>query len=135
MELLTALLWLVLLQVLTPLPMLSQVAYLNSQLMQAQAQKQNATSRFTPVAINTVGQTILNNMQTTIKDSSDLLSFLVTQSDSRKDWFGFTAQKLTAISLAHEIAANHADKFTPDEIVNYVFTLNNSLYQKIIKPV
>jgi hypothetical protein len=73
-------------------------------------------------------------MQTTIKDSNDLLGFLVTQSDSRKDWFGFTAQKLTAISLAHEIAANHADKFTPDEIVNYVHTLNNALYQKIIKP-
>ncbi len=37
-------------------------------------------------------------MQTTIKDSNDLLNFLVAQSDSRKDWFGFTAQKLTAIS-------------------------------------
>jgi len=86
------------------------------------------------VAINTVGQTTLNIMQTTIKDTNDLLSFLVTQSDSRKDWFGFTQQKLTAISLAHEIAANHADKFTPDEVVEYVHTLNNALYQKIIKP-
>jgi hypothetical protein len=73
-------------------------------------------------------------MQTTIKDTNDLLGFLITQSDSRKDWFGFTQQKLTAISLAHEIAANHADKFTPDEIVDYVYTLNNALYQKIIKP-
>jgi hypothetical protein len=73
-------------------------------------------------------------MQTTIKDSTDLLGFLVTQADSRKDWFGFAQQKLTAISLAHEIAANHADKFTPDEIVEYVHTLNNALYQKIIKP-
>jgi hypothetical protein len=36
--------------------------------------------------------------------------------------------------LAHDIAANHADKFTPDEIVDYVHTLNNALYQKIIKP-
>ena len=81
-----------------------------------------------------VGQTTPNNMQTTIKDTNDLLGFLITQSDSRKDWFGFTQQKLTAISLAHEIAANHADKFTPDEIVNYVYTLNNALYQKIIKP-
>ncbi len=110
------------------------VAFLNSQLIQAQALKQNATLQSTPVATNTVGLTIPNNMQTTIKDTNDLLSFLVTQSDSRKDWFGFTAQKLTAISLAHEIAANHADKFTPDEIVNYVHTLNNALYQKIIKP-
>jgi len=73
-------------------------------------------------------------MQTKIKDTNALLSFLVTQSDSRKDWFGFTQQKLTAISLAHEIAANHADKFTPDEVVEYVHTLNNALYQKIIKP-
>jgi hypothetical protein len=81
-----------------------------------------------------VGLTTLNNMNTTIKDTNDLLGFLITQSDSRKDWFGFTQQKLTAISLAHEIAANHADKFTPDEIVDYVYTLNNALYQKIIKP-
>lgn len=72
--------------------------------------------------------------QTTIKDSSDLLSFLVTQTDTRKDWFGFTQQKLTAITLAHEIAANHADKFTPEQIVDYVHRLNNALYQKIIKP-
>ena len=73
-------------------------------------------------------------MQTTIKDTNDLLGFLITQSDAQKDWFGFKQQKLTAISLAHEIAANHADKFTPDEIVDYVYTLNNALYQKIIKP-
>lgn len=86
------------------------------------------------MAIKTVGLTTHNIMQTTIKDTNDLLSFLVTQSDSRKDWFGFTQQKLTAISLAHEIAANHADKFTPDEVVEYVHTLNNALYQKIIKP-
>jgi hypothetical protein len=85
-------------------------------------------------AIHMDGLTIHNNMNTTIKDTNDLLGFLITQSDSRKDWFGFTQQKLTAISLAHEIAANHADKFTPDEIVDYVYTLNNALYQKIIKP-
>jgi hypothetical protein len=73
-------------------------------------------------------------MTTTIKDTNDLLNFLVAQSDTRKDWFGFTQQRLTAITLAHDIAANHADKFTPDEIVEYVSTLNNALYQKIIKP-
>lgn len=81
-----------------------------------------------------VGLTLHNSMQNTIKDSNDLLNFLIAQSDSRKDWFGFTQQKLTAISLAHEIAAHHADKFTPNEIVDYVHTLNNALYQKIIKP-
>jgi hypothetical protein len=73
-------------------------------------------------------------MTTTIKDTNDLLNFLVAQSDSRKDWFGFTQQRLTAITLAHDIAARHADKFTPDEIVEYVYSLNNALYQKIIKP-
>ena len=73
-------------------------------------------------------------MQTTIQDSNDLLNFLISQSSSRKDWFGFQQQKLTAISLAHEIAAKHADKMTPNEIVNYVSELNNQLYQKIIKP-
>jgi PIN domain nuclease of toxin-antitoxin system len=73
-------------------------------------------------------------MNTTIQDRNDLLSFLITQSGSRKDWFGFQQQKITAISLAHEIAAKHADKMTPHEIVNYVSELNNHLYQKIIKP-
>jgi len=63
-----------------------------------------------------------------------MLNFLVAQSDSRKDWFGFTQQRITAITLAHKIAARHADKFTPDQIVDYVYTLNNALYQKIIKP-
>jgi hypothetical protein len=73
-------------------------------------------------------------MTVTIKDTNDMLNFLVAQSDSRKDWFGFTQQRITAITLAHEIAARHADKFTPDEIVDYVYSLNNALYQKIIKP-
>lgn len=73
-------------------------------------------------------------MTVTIKDTNDMLNFLVAQSDSRKDWFGFTQQRITAITLAHEIAARHADKFTPEQIVDYVYTLNNALYQKIIKP-
>jgi hypothetical protein len=63
-----------------------------------------------------------------------MLNFLATRSESHKDWFGFTQQRITAITLAHEIAARHADKFTPDQIVDYVYTLNNALYQKIIKP-
>jgi hypothetical protein len=73
-------------------------------------------------------------MQTTIQDRNDLLSFLISQSSSRKDWFGFQQQKMTAISLAHEIASKHADKMTPQEVVNYVSELNNHLYLKIIKP-
>lgn len=70
---------------------------------------------------------------TTIKDSNDLLSFLVSQAGSRKDWFGFTQQRITSIALAHEIAAQHADKMTPSEVVEYAIELNQQLYDKIIQ--
>ena len=72
-------------------------------------------------------------MQTTIQNSTDLLSFLVTQAESRKDWFGFTQQRLTAVSLAHEIAKNHADKMTPQQVVQYAIELNEAIYHNIIK--
>jgi hypothetical protein len=69
-----------------------------------------------------------------IKSQNDLLGFLVTQAGSgQKNWFGFAQQRLTGINLAHEIAANHADKMTPDEVVDYVVSLNNNIYQKLIK--
>lgn len=69
-----------------------------------------------------------------VKDSNDLLNFLVAQSDSSKNWFGFQQQKMTAIVLAHEIAARHADKMTPGEVVEYAREINNLLYFKMIKP-
>jgi len=72
-------------------------------------------------------------MNTTIQNNSDLLSFLVTQAESRKDWFGFTQQRLTAVSLAHEIAKNHADKMTPQQVVQYALELNEAIYHNIIK--
>ena len=34
-------------------------------------------------------------------------------------------QKIIGITLAHQIAANHADKLTPTQIVDYVIELNN----------
>ena len=68
-----------------------------------------------------------------VKDSNDLLNFLVSQSDSSKNWFGFQQQRITAISLAHEIAKNYADKLTPDEVVDYAISINESIYHKIIK--
>jgi two-component sensor histidine kinase len=68
-----------------------------------------------------------------IQDSNDLLSYLITQASERKDWFGFTQQRLTAISLAHEIARNHADKLSPEEAVDYAKALNEAIYQKIIR--
>ena len=72
-------------------------------------------------------------MTTTIKDSNDLLSFLVSQAGSRKDWFGFTQQRITSIALAHDIASNHADKMTPAEAVEYAIELNQQIYDKIIQ--
>lgn len=72
-------------------------------------------------------------MNTTIQNNNDLLSFLVTQSESRKDWFGFTQQRLTAVSLAHEIAKHHADKLTPQQVVKYAVELNEAIYHNIIK--
>jgi hypothetical protein len=68
-----------------------------------------------------------------VKDSNDLLNFLVAQSDSSKNWFGFTQQRITAIALAHDIARNHADKITPEQAVEYAIDLNQAIYDKIIK--
>jgi hypothetical protein len=73
-------------------------------------------------------------MTTTIQNSNELLAYLLSQSNSgMKNWFGFTQQRITGIHLAHEIAARHADKMTPDEVTDYVVKLNNSIYQKLIK--
>ena len=69
-----------------------------------------------------------------IKNSSDLLGFLFEQSEKNpKSWFGFPQQKLTGIDLVHKIAANHADKMTPEEVTEYVAKLNNCIYDKFIK--
>jgi hypothetical protein len=68
-----------------------------------------------------------------VKDSNDLLNFLIAQSESTKNWFGFPQQRITAIALAHDIAKYHADKMSPDEVVEYAFNLNESIYHKIIK--
>lgn len=68
-----------------------------------------------------------------IQDSNDLLGYLLTQADTRKDWFGFTQQRMTAVTLAHQIAKQHADKMTPDEVVDYALKLNQTIYNKIIK--
>ena len=73
-------------------------------------------------------------MTTKINSNNDLLAYLVSQANSgQKNWFGFAQQRLTGISLAHDIAKNHADKFTPDECVDYAIQLNNAIYHKIIK--
>lgn len=85
---------------------------------------------------------------TTIQDTDDLLkfilsqpvsenallSYIVSQADLHKNWFGFTQQKITGIALAHGIARHHADKMTPEEAVEYAMAVNQSIYDKIIKP-
>jgi hypothetical protein len=72
-------------------------------------------------------------MTVTVKDNSDLLNFLVTQAESRKDWFGFVQQRITAVALAHDIARHHADKMTPEQVASYALELNEVIYHKIIK--
>lgn len=71
---------------------------------------------------------------TTIKNNTDLLNFIITQANSgQKNWFGFPEQKIAGINTAYAMAINHADKMTPDEIVEYVLRLNNLIFLKIIK--
>ncbi len=71
---------------------------------------------------------------TTIQNTNDLLAFLERQAEQRQDWFGWRQQKLTAITLVHEIAARHANTMSPHEIVDFVMSLNQLIYNKIIKP-
>ena len=68
-----------------------------------------------------------------IQDTSDLLGYLISQASERKDWFGFTQQRMTAVTLAHEIAASHAHHMTPAQVVSYALALNSEIYNKIIK--
>lgn len=69
-----------------------------------------------------------------VQSNKDLLSYLLKQMESgQKNWFGFSEQRITGINLSHQIAANHADKMTPVEIVEYVAELNNEIYKKFIK--
>ena len=69
-----------------------------------------------------------------IQSSNDLLSYLVNQAGSGvKNWFGFQQQRIAGINLAYEIAAQHADKMTPEEVTQYVVSLNNAIYKNIIE--
>lgn len=69
-----------------------------------------------------------------IQSSNDLLGFLISQSNSGvKNWFGFQQQRIAGINTAYEIAKIHADKLSPEEVVDYVVKLNNAIYQKMIK--
>jgi hypothetical protein len=67
-------------------------------------------------------------------NSQDLLNYLLSQANSgSKDWFGFKQQKIAGINLAYRIAEYHADKLSPEEVVDYVNKLNNAIFNKLIK--
>jgi hypothetical protein len=71
---------------------------------------------------------------TDIKNSDDLLAFIVTQSQNGgKAWFGFPQQRIVGIYMCYELAKLHADKLTPNEVVDYAIELNNKIFSKIIK--
>lgn len=72
--------------------------------------------------------------ENTIQDTNDLLDYLVEQAKEHKHWFGFMQQKMTGITLIHQIAARHADKMSPVEIVEFVKELNNEIFNRMIKP-
>lgn len=69
-----------------------------------------------------------------VKSENDLLNYLrdrMLSGDS--NWFSYPEQRLTGIALAHEIAARHADKFTPEQVVEYVVKLNNAIYINMMR--
>ena len=70
---------------------------------------------------------------TTIQNANDLLKYLVEQSMStNKNWYSFSVQRVIGIYACYEIAKNHADKMTPDEIANYVVELNNAIFKTLV---
>jgi hypothetical protein len=69
-----------------------------------------------------------------IDNADDLLTFIVSQANSgQKNWFGFPQQKIVGIFTAYQIAINHADKMSPEEVADYALRLNNAIYLKLIK--
>lgn len=73
-------------------------------------------------------------METKIQNNQDLFNFLISRANSgSKNWFSFTEQHIAGIDVAYKMAIAHADKMTPTEVVDYVQTLNNTIYAKMIK--
>lgn len=70
----------------------------------------------------------------TQNNSEQLLNYLIQRANSEKNWFGFLEQRIAGVDLAYKIAANHADKLSPSEIVNFVKELNDKIYENILNP-
>ena len=69
----------------------------------------------------------------TPNNSEALLNYLIQQASLQKNWFGFLEQRIAGVDLAYKIAAVHADKLSPKQIVNYVKELNDEIYEEILK--
>lgn len=71
---------------------------------------------------------------TIINNSQDLLTYIINQSSSgQKNWFGYQQQRIAGIDAAYKMAIIHADKLTPEQIVDYVIKLNNTIYDKMLR--
>lgn len=71
---------------------------------------------------------------TTQNGSQELINYLIAQANSgNKSWFGFLQQKIAGIDVAYKIAINHADKMTPEQIVEYVVRLNNAIFTRLVR--
>lgn len=78
-------------------------------------------------------EAFLYNM-TQINNSQDLLTYIISQANSgQKNWFGFQQQRIAGIDAAYKMAILHADKMTPEQIVDYVTKLNNTIYDKMLR--
>jgi len=68
-----------------------------------------------------------------IKTNNDLLKYITERAENgEKQWFGRLQQRTAGVNLAYEIARNHADKMTPEQIAQYVVDLNNQIFKKIV---
>jgi hypothetical protein len=68
-----------------------------------------------------------------IQNNNDLLDYLLEQAASKdRRWFSFEQQKILGIQIAYDIARNHADKMSPEQVVDYVIRLNGAIYHKLI---
>ena len=80
------------------------------------------------------GQTVKKHKMTLQNNSDHLLTYLISQANSgQKNWFGFHQQRLAGIHIAYEIAKNHADKLSPEQVADYANKLNQAIFNKLIR--
>ena len=73
-------------------------------------------------------------MNTHNSGSNDLLAFIITQANSgQKNWFGFQQQRIAGIDVVYKMAIAHGDTMSPEQVVDYVIKLNNTIYDKMVR--